>query len=464
MIVANNLSGLTKVFLGNESIAQVYYGSNLVWPIEPPSIPIKLMFTTDMDEIAYFDCSHTGKTLNNSTAYPSSALTDSEVLDLAYDNGMSGKTVTSITIGDCTEEVVDNSFSFRYTSSNKSYKSIEKIKNFNMGNGVKKVGAYAFSNGYSDNKWNTNLTGFTLSNKLETIGNFAFFGLRSVRSFKLPDSLKTIGDSAFTQCYNAVFTFGDNIESIGANAFKNCRGIRTIKIPNTTTSVGASAFMSCSGATALSIGNGLKIINDSTFKNCSNLKRIDVPDNVQTIKNVVFDGCTSASAATIGSGCKEIGSNLFNGCTNLQNVVFANGSETSTIGDYTFNGCKNLTSVTFSNTLDTIGTYTFHGCIKLTEVVYPDSVYSIGSNQFYNNYSVKSITIGSGCRIIGGNDGIFGCTSYTCKAVVPPTLNGSLSFGEGVNYKIYVPSESVDDYKNANGWNKHADHIFPITE
>lgn len=464
MIVANNLSGLTKVFLGNESIAQVYYGSNLVWPIEPPSIPIKLMFTTDMDEIAYFDCSHTGKTLNNSTAYPSSALTDSEVLDLAYDNGMSGKTVTSITLGNCIEEVVDNAFSMKYSSSNKNYKSIARIMNFNMGNGVKKVGIDAFSSGYGDSKWHIKLTGFTLSNKLETIGKYAFFGLTAVRSFKLPNSVKTIGDSAFLQCYNAEFTFGDNIESIGANAFKNCKRITMIKIPNTTTSVGVYAFTNCSGATVLSIGSGLKTINDCTFQNCSSLNRIDVPDNVQNIKNSVFDGCTSASAATIGNGCKEIGNYLFNGCTNLQNVVFANGSAASTIGDYTFNGCKNLTSVTFSNTLDTIGAYTFNGCIKLTEVVYPDSVYSIGIQQFYNNYSVKSITIGSGCRMIGGNDGIFGCTSYTCKAVVPPTLNGSLSFGEGVDYKIYVPSESVEDYKAANGWSNYADHIFPIIE
>ena len=465
MIVYNNIeSGMTDVYLGNKSIAQVYIGSHLVWPIEPPSTQMKLMFTTDEDEKASFDCSHTGKTLHTSTAYPSYALTDSEVLDLAYDNGMSGKTVTSITIGNCTEEIVSDAFSFRYDYSNKNYKSIENIKNFNMGNGVKKVGVFAFSGGYGDNKWYTNLTGFTLSNKLETIGKFAFFGLRSVRSFKLPDSLKTIGSSAFTQCSSAEFTFGDNIESIGSYAFKNCQRIRTIKIPNTTTSVGTSAFMNCSGATVLSIGSGLETINDSTFQNCSNLNRIDIPDNVQYIKNSVFSGCTSASAATIGSGCREIGSNLFNGCTNLQNVVFANGSATSTIGDNTFNGCKNLTSVTFSNTLDTIGAYTFHDCIKLTEVVYPDSVYSIGIQQFHNNYSVKSITIGSGCRIIGGNDGIFGCTSYTCKSVVPPTLNGNLSFGEGVDYKIYVPSESVEDYKTANGWSKHADHIFPITE
>ena len=461
MIVANNLSGLTEVFLGNESIAQVYYGSHLVWPKDITKG--KMLFITDMDEEASFDCSHTGKNLQDYKTYPSSALTDSEVLDLAYDNDMSGKTITSIKLGVCTEEVVKYAFSFRVESGGKNYDSIKNAKSFDMGDGVIKVGDNAFSKGNIVNGWHNSLISFKFSDKLEAIGSQAFMNLSAVRSFSLPNSLKTIGDSAFTNCISALFTFGDNIETIGTEAFKNCQGMRTIKIPNTTTSVGASAFMSCIGATVLSIGSGLKTINDSTFQNCSNLKKIDVPDSVMYVKNNVFASCTSASAATIGSGCRKIGSDLFMGCTNLQNVVFADGSTASTIGSYTFDGCTNLTSVTFSNTLDTIGDNTFHNCNSITEVVYPDSVYSIGSNQFSNNYSVKSITVGSGCRIIGGNEGIYGCTSFTCKAVVPPTLNGSLTSYQS-DFKIYVPSESVEDYKTANGWSSYADHIFPITE
>lgn len=463
MIVANNLSGLTKVFLGNESIAQVYYGSNLVWPIEPPSIPMKLMFTTDMDEEVSFDCSHQGTILpNTSTPQPNYVLTNSEVLDLCYDNGANEKSFTSITIGDCVTEISKYAFKLNNTVGGKDFQSLRNIKNITIGNSITELGEEAFCP-LSASYWQ-NLTGMTLSNNLQTIGKNAFNGRRSVRKFALPNSLVTIGEGAFANCVSAEFSFGSNIETIGKNAFLNCVSMKNITIPNSTTSLGESAFTNCSGATVLSIGSSLKTINSNTFKNCSSLKRIDVPDNVQNIESYVFDGCTSASAATIGSGCKQIQNNLFNGCTNLQNVVFANGSETSTIGNYTFYGCKNLTSVTFSNTLDTIGAFTFQGCIKLTEVVYPDSVYSIGIQQFYNNYSVKSITIGSGCTMIGGNEGIYGCTSFTCKATTPPTLLGGLSFGEGVDYKIYVPSESVEDYKTANEWSNYSNHIFPITE
>lgn len=463
MIVANNLSGLTKVFLGNESIAQVYYGSHLVWPIEPPSIPMKLMFTTYEDEEVSFDCTHKGTILpNTNTPQPNYVLTNSEVLDLCYDNGANEKSFTSITIGDCVTKISNYAFNLNNTVAGKDFQSLINIKNITIGNSVTELGVEAFCpNGAS--YWQ-NLTGITLSNNLQTIGKNAFNGRRSVRKFALPNSLVTIGESAFANCVSAKFSFGSNIETIDKNAFLNCMSMQNITIPNSTTSLGESAFKNCSGATVLSIGSSLKTINNYTFKNCSSLKRIDVPDNVQNIESNVFDGCTSASAATIGSGCKQIQNDLFNGCTNLQNVVFANGSETSTIGNYTFYGCKNLTSVTFSNTLDTIGFNTFQGCIKLTEVVYPDSVRSIGMQQFYNNYSVKSITIGSGCVFIGGNDGIYGCTSYTCKATTPPTLSLGLNFGEGVDYKIYVPSESVEDYKTANEWSNYADHIFPITE
>lgn len=462
MIVANNLSGLTKVFLGNESIAQVYYGSHLVWPIEPPSIPMKLMFTTDMDEEVSFDCSHQGTILpNTSTPQPNYVLTNSEVLDLCYDNGANEKIFTSITIGDCVTNIPNYAFKLNTTVGVKDFQSLRNIKNITIGNSVTELGEEAFCP--SGASYWQNLTGITLSNNLQTIGKNAFNGRRSVRKFELPNSLVTISEGAFAYCASANFSFGSNIETIDKNAFLNCVSMQNITIPNSTTSLGESAFKNCSGATVLSIGSGLKTINSYTFTNCSSLKRIDVPDNVQNIEFNVFDGCTSASAATIGSGCKKIRSYLFNGCTNLQNVVFANGSAALNIGDNTFDGCKNLTSVTFSNNLDSIGAYTFNGCIKLTEVVYPDSVYSIGIQQFYNNYSVKSITIGSGCIMIGGNDGIFGCTSYTCKATTPPILNGSLAFGEGVDYKIYVPSESVEDYKAANGWSNYADHIFPIT-
>ena len=50
-------------------------------------------------------------------------------------------------------------------------------------------------------------------------------------------------------------------------------------------------------------------------------------------------------------------------------------------------------------------------------------------------------------------------TSVYCKAKTPPALESSL-FGENPSdSKIYVPTESVDAYKAAEGWKNYADNI-----
>ena len=43
------------------------------------------------------------------------------------------------------------------------------------------------------------------------------------------------------------------------------------------------------------------------------------------------------------------------------------------------------------------------------------------------------------------------------KATTPPDLNDNSSYGP--SYSIYVPTESVEAYKAADGWSKYASRI-----
>ena len=53
-------------------------------------------------------------------------------------------------------------------------------------------------------------------------------------------------------------------------------------------------------------------------------------------------------------------------------------------------------------------------------------------------------------------------TIITCEATVPPTLgNGALGNSSRIT-EIYVPAESVEAYKNADGWKDFADKIQAI--
>jgi hypothetical protein len=52
--------------------------------------------------------------------------------------------------------------------------------------------------------------------------------------------------------------------------------------------------------------------------------------------------------------------------------------------------------------------------------------------------------------------------SITCFATTPPTLTSNSFANTNATFKIYVPAESVDDYKAASYWSNRADYIEAI--
>ena len=105
---------------------------------------------------------------------------------------------------------------------------------------------------------------------------------------------------------------------------------------------------------------------------------------------------------------------------------------------------RSLKSIVLPNNLIKIGDYAFFSN-NLTSVTIPNSVTSISENAFYDNNQLISITI---------------------LAVTPPIMEKHYykfyinSYMD--NTKIYVPAQSVNAYKTAEGWKQYADKIFPI--
>ena len=86
-----------------------------------------------------------------------------------------------------------------------------------------------------------------------------------------------------------------------------------------------------------------------------------------------------------------------------------------------------------------INTGVFGNCSEITEVIIGNAVATINSMLFY------------GCSSL---------TSVTVEATTPPILNGPI-FNVAPPI-IYVPAESVNAYKTANGWSDYASYIQPI--
>ena len=113
----------------------------------------------------------------------------------------------------------------------------------------------------------------------------------------------------------------------------------------------------------------------------------------------------------------------------------------TSIASNAFWACRGLTSVTIPNSVTSIGNLAFSDCIRLTSVTIPNSVTSIGYTAFYNCSALTSVTI---------------------EATTPPTLGNSSAFKNTNNCPIYVPSESLEAYRQATNWSALADRITAI--
>ena len=122
-------------------------------------------------------------------------------------------------------------------------------------------------------------------------------------SYKIPNSVKRLGTSAFENCVGLTnVTLSNSMEKINTAAFKNCTGLKTMVIPNGVTEIGYKAFLNCTGLTSMTIPNSVRFIDIAAFEHCSSLESITIPSGVRNLDISVFSGCTGLKNIT----CKSV--------------------------------------------------------------------------------------------------------------------------------------------------------------
>lgn len=319
---------------------------------------------------------------------------------------------------------------------------LTRLKTIKLPNSVRSIEQSAFS-GCKE------LTTVTIPDKVTSIGGFVFYGCTSLTSVNIPDKVTSIGTHAFSRCTSLTsVNIPNSVISIDTYAFENCKKLTTVTLPNKVTSIKENTFYKCSGLTSVAIPSSVTSIDHDAFFGCTGLTSVDIPNSVTKIGYRAFGSCTSLTSVTLPNSLTSIDSGTFSYCSNLASVYIPN--TVTSIANEVFLGCRGLTVVNIPNTVTNIGYKAFSGCFGLTSVTIPNSVDSIDQGTFEECISLISINIPNSVKSIG-NKAFFKCSDLT-HVTIP---NSVTSIGEEAFYgcldltSVIIPNSVKDIGHNA---------------
>ena len=295
------------------------------------------------------------------------------------------------------------------------------------------------------------------------IGDYAFYGCTAMQSATISNN-GSIGNYVFSGCSAMTTATLDNqVTAIGEKAFYNCSALPGIVIPNSVTSLGTSAFENCSALESANIGTGVPALPQRVFYGCKSLASLSIPNNVASIGNNAFAKCVALGDFTIedGENVLTLGSNgsspLFVDCP-LDEVYIGRKLSYSTAsgsGYSPFYRNASLRTVEITDAETQIYDNEFYGCSSLQSLKIGDGVTTIGKWAFSGCSSLEYFLVGNQVKHIG-QEAFSDCTSltsFTSNAPVPPTCgNQALEDINKWECTLYVPAESIGQYKVADQW------------
>lgn len=261
---------------------------------------------------------------------------------------------------------------------------------------------------------------------LTTIASSAFASM-SLGGWQvvIPDTVTSIGDSAFNASGVGAVNMPSNLKTIGSSAFYNNR-IEVLNIPDSVTSIGTLAFnrnyvtsgdlwiykrtssgidystiIGYSGRNRNNVvipgtapnGTVLRTLYDSALRYLNLTGTIIIPDSVTTIGSLCF-ALNELSDVNNGTGDNEYAPFVYarksGGGFDKTNILSYAGYGTNnvivpegvvTLSAYSFYYTY-IKGVTLPNSLKTIGSYSFQICKLNGTVVIPPNVTSIGTKAF----------------------------------------------------------------------------------
>lgn len=305
-----------------------------------------------------------------------------------------------------------------------------------------------------------------INSGITKIGNGAFKDFRyssgisrpSKYSITIPESVKEIGEYAFSNSNFSEIILPESVEEIGKNAFEDCSKLEKINIPDKVKVIHPYTFHNCNELSDISLPDGLTAIEEMAFAQNSagqsnHFKSLNLPDSLEYIGERAFWCCDNLEKIIIPDSVNVINKEAFSECTNLKEIVFPNNL--TFIDERAFYKCKSLKELSFPNSLKRIGSSAFEYCNALEKINLPESLNYIGGCAFRycSDYTIEG-DISGWYEIIGSIDRegdiqlievkeeniryAFGTSTFACTKNL--ALNGKC--GDNLTYSIVTDKYS----------------------
>ncbi|MDE6275276.1 MAG: leucine-rich repeat protein, partial [Clostridia bacterium] len=341
------------------------------------------------------------------------------VLEIEYMAFADNQKITSMVIGDNVRKL--GGYAFSDCTSLKSITIGKNYKDYGMG--------YNFGNLHSLEEINYNAVEY------DEYDYFGFFkaGVNSdgvrinigkdvtyIPSYMFRGYWNHNDQDCYANIVEVNFAENGKCASISSFAFYRNNFLTCIELPSSVTSIGYGAFEYCINLASVTFkgDSRLKTIGQEAFYDCNELTNIDMPNSVTSIGSNAFYNCNKLTSIEINSGVTKIDSNAYLDCSSLMIYCevssmpgewnnYWNPSNRPVVWNYggergeTQDGIK--WALTNSNTITIYGYSGTPAEVVIPTVIGGHSVTAINDLAFYNCGTLTSIDIPSGVISIGSS-------------------------------------------------------------
>ena len=152
-----------------------------------------------------------------------------------------------------------------------------------------------------------------------------YVGSKGQTSFKLPDSVTRVCDSAFSGANELLNLDISSAYQLDYSAVSGCKSLKSVKLSEHLIEIPSSCFQSCTSLESIDIPKGVKAINSSAFYACESLVSVTLPEGLEKIDNSAFSICQWLKSINIPSTVTEVGWNIIGNTAIYNSLPLENG-------------------------------------------------------------------------------------------------------------------------------------------